>query len=168
MEKILRALSAGIILIAAVIAFVISTRIDQNTISVLSGTIIGVLIAIPCGALLTIVLLRRREGATMTTYERQMRCISPLPQNPPQYWVLPPQLSGMANTSMMRNGASPAISAPAAWQMPQDSSGAPPPRRKFYVIGENGEPRAVDQDEMDTASSGDPYAYNGGETGAAF
>ena len=168
MEKILRAVSIGIIIIAAVIAFVISTRIDQNTISVLSGTIIGILIATPCGALLTVVLLRRRDGGAMTTYERQMRSVSPLPQNPPQYWVVPPQFNGMANAAMMRNGVNPAIAAPATWQMPQDAAGMLPQRRRFYVIGENGEPRAVDQDEMDTAVMDDPYAYNSGETGAAF
>ncbi len=169
MERILRALSVSIVIIGSVVAFAVSTHIDQTTISVISGTVLGILIALPCGALLAFVLLRRRDnGYTATTYERQMRSTVPLPPNPPQYWVLPPQLAGMANPAMLRNGMNAVLASPATWPSTVDATGVLPPRRRFYVIGENGEPRAVDDNEMDVGEADDRYAFNASEGGAAF
>jgi hypothetical protein len=168
MDRLLRALSIAIVIFATIVAFVVGSRIDQNTISLLSGTMIGILIATPGAAIITFVLLRRRENNAASGYDRSLRHSAPLPQNPPQYWVLPQTMQPM------RAGAYPVNAIPAGitamgWPMAPGMGGEemnylPRPRRKFYVIGENGEPKALD----DPATDDDPYAIDSDGPGAAF
>lgn len=137
MDKILRALSAAIVIFATVIAFVVGSRIDQNTISLLSGAVIGILVATPCAIIITIVTVRRRENNGLSSYDRNVRHNTPLPQNPPQYWVLPQQFAAMAAPAYMQ--------AMGAAQAGAEEMGFPPrPGRRFYVIGENGEARMLE------------------------
>ena len=167
MDKIVRALAISIVIFATIIGFVISTRIDQTTISVLSGAVIGIVTAAPFAAILTFILARKRDGRVITSYERQMHSSVPMPQNPPQYWVMPQQLAGMSNGSYGQQ--QPALAAPAQWPGNSDPSAyMMRPRRRFYVIGENGEPRIVDEEAAEMDMANDAYGLGGGEPGAAF
>ena len=166
MEKVIRAISVAIVIFVTIVAFAVGTRIDQNTISVLSGAVIGILVAAPCAAVITFLLLRRKDGDRAPVYERQLRNTVPLPQNPPQYWVLPQQFQGMAN---------PAYNMPAlgtgnmGWQMQTNNTVAlPRPRRRFYVIGESGEPKPVDEGAFSRDEYDGVDAYGVEEPGAAF
>jgi|GEM_PF-1468930 len=165
MEKIVRALAIGIVIFATIIGFAVSTRIDQDTISVLSGAVIGIVTAAPFAAILTMVLMRKRDNRMVTSYERQMHSSVPMPQNPPQYWVMPQQVAAMNNSAFGQQQA--ALAAPGQWQSGADAY-MMRPRRRFYVIGENGEPRMMDAGAADANSSTDDYDLSGSETGAAF
>jgi hypothetical protein len=170
MDKIARALAISIVIFATIVGFVVTSRIDQNTISVLSGAVIGIITAAPFAAILTIVLTRKRDNTVVTSYERQMRSSVPLPQNPPQYWVLPQQFAGMNNGSYGQQ-PQPALAGPSQWQMNADASANAymmRPRRRFYVIGENGEPKMVDEEISEQEAANEAYGMGGGETGAAF
>ncbi|MCC7208341.1 MAG: hypothetical protein IT323_13620 [Anaerolineae bacterium] len=61
MDKVLRVTSVAIIIFAAVIAFVVGSRIDPRTVSLLSGTVIGILVAAPCATIITWVLTHRGD-----------------------------------------------------------------------------------------------------------
>ena len=95
----------------------------------------------------------------MSSYERATRSSVPLPQSPPQYWVMP-QMPAIANASMLQN-ALPGGSSVNGWPGSQDGHYLPRPSRRFYVIGENGEtktvagdPSLMDDDEMEISESG--------------
>ena len=152
----------AILLFAAVVAYMIGTRIDQETISLLSGTAIGVLVTTPCAALITFILMRRRETNHQTTYERNMRSNVSMPQNPPQYWVMP-QMPTLSNAAAMQ-GALNAGTSMGGWPGAQNAQYLPRPQRRFYVIGENGQPKVVDGDP----GVNDDYEMETGESGAAF
>src|ERR1700674_1613419 len=103
MDRVIRATSVAIVVFATIVAFIIGSRIDQNTISLLSGTLIGILVTAPCAAIITFVLVRRRESNTLSGYDRSVRQSVPLPQNPPQYWVLPQQFQPGRNPAYAQN-----------------------------------------------------------------
>jgi hypothetical protein len=168
MDKVLRATSVAIIIFATVIAFVVGSRIDQNTISLLSGTVIGILIAAPCATIITFVLVRRRESNnSLSSYDRGIRHSTPLPQNPPQYWVLPQQFAAMNAPAYMQAAGASNTGAP-MWQVsPDQAAYAPRPRRRFYVIGENGEPRLLESPAApDSVTS--QYELDGDDAGGVF
>lgn len=156
---LVRVFAVAILVFAAIIAYMIGARIDQETISLLSGTLIGILVTTPCAALITFILVRRREQSHLSTYERSARTSVPLPQNPPQYWVMP----AMANPSMMQ-AALAGGSSVNGWPGAQDSRYLPRPQRRFYVIGENGETKTMEGDP----SLNDDYEMETSESGAAF
>ena len=161
MEKVIRALSVGIILFATIIAFIVGSRIDQNTISLLSGAMVGILIAAPCAVLVTFIAVRRRESNNISIYERSMRHGYQMPPNPPQYWVMPPQFQAPTQTAP----AIPGGMSMSGWPGSQEEMQyLPRPRRRFYVIGENGEPKPVDSEAATDAA----YPFDPDEAGAAF
>ena len=168
MDKIIRAFAISIVIFATITGIVVSTRIDQNTVSVLSGAVIGIITAAPFAAILTFVLTRRRDNnnTVVTSYERQLRGSVPLPQNPPQYWVLPQQFAGAQNGAYGQQ-QQPALAGPTQWSMNPETY-TMRPRRRFYVIGENGEPRLMDEAAVDQDDANDAYGMGGSETGAAF
>jgi hypothetical protein len=161
MDRVLRATSVAIIIFATVTAFVIGSRIDQNTISLLSGTMIGILVAAPCAAIITFVLVRRRDANSLSSYDRNMRQSTPMPQSPPQYWVMPQQYAQLNGAAYMQAGGA------QGWPMPQQDAPYLPRQRRFYVIGENGDPRML-EDRSAMAGSGDPYEADSESPGAAF
>jgi hypothetical protein len=166
MEKVIRATSVAIVIFVTVIAFAVGSRIDQNTISVLSGAVIGILVATPCAAIITFLLVHRKDQNGVSVYERQIRHSAPLPQNPPQYWVLPQQFAPMINPAYGNQALG---AGTPGWQMQQNGVQAlPRPRRRFYVIGESGEQKVVDEGAFSRDDVEDPYAYGGEDTGAAF
>ncbi|HEY3341110.1 MAG TPA: hypothetical protein VGK81_03790 [Anaerolineae bacterium] len=159
MDKVLRAFSVGIILFATVIAFIVGSRIDQNTVSLLSGAMVGIVIAAPCAVLVTFIAVRRRENNNISVYERSIRHGYQMPPSPPQYWVMPPQFQASAQTAP----AIPGGLSMSAWPGSPEQLPALP-RRRFYVIGENGEPTPVDNEAATDAA----YPFDPDETGAAF
>lgn len=166
MDKVFRAFAVSIVIFAVIIALVVGTRIDQNTVSVLSGALIGIITAAPFAAILTFALLRRRGDSSSTpvatSYERGLRSNVPYPQNPPQYWVLPQQFTPAQQQQTM-------LASPAKWPTANDAY-AMRPRRRFYVIGDagRGEPRLVDEELTEKEAVMEGYNQNGHEPGAAF
>lgn len=148
MDRIVKASALGVILCGVVFGFVVGSRIDQSTITLLSGTLVGVLVATPCVAAITWLTVRRRDD-DWRARERYMRQSAPLPPEPPQYWVV----QGQPVTADARTAR---LSAPMGWSGPYgDAAGfMPRPRRKFYVIGENGEPREVADSANSALSTG--------------
>ncbi len=73
MNRVFRVFSVSFILFMVIIAFIVGSRIDQNTVSILSGAFIGVLVAAPCAAIVTLVAVRRREATSLSPYERTYR-----------------------------------------------------------------------------------------------
>lgn len=143
MDRLLKASALAVILCGVVFGFVAGSRIDQSTITLLSGTLVGVLVATPCVAAITWLAARRRDD-DWRARERYMRQSAPLPPEPPQYWVVQGQ-------PVATDGRTARLSAPMGWPGQYGDAGSastgsafmPRPRRKFYVIGENGEPREV-------------------------
>ena len=161
MDKVLRAFSVGIVLFAAIIAIIVGQRIDQNTVSLLSGAMIGVLVAAPCAGLVAFIAARRRENNNQSGYERSIRhgyqSGYQLPPNPPQYWVLPQQFQTPQAVAAGMNAA--------GWPGSQEQMQyLPRPRRRFFVIGENGEPKPLENEAVNDAS----YPFDPDEAGAAF
>lgn len=155
-----KVMAFSIIVFAAIVAYMVGTRIDQETISLLSGTAIGILVTTPCAALITYILMRRRDQSHLSTYERSMRANVPMPQSPPQYWVLPQ----MTNPPMLQNALNGGHTVN-GWNSSQsDANYLPRPSRRFYVIGENGKPELVDGDP----SISDDLEMETGASGAAF
>jgi hypothetical protein len=165
MDRLVRAMSIAIVIFAVVIAFIVGSRIDQTTVAMLGGTVVGILVAAPAGALVTFALMRRRTEASQQ-YDRVQRPTVPLPQNPPQYWVLPPQMQ--PDAAYMQARLNTTQSGAPAWQMGGDGTQyLPRPRRRFYVIGESGEVRDLEQ----PGNSGTPaeqYEYEESDPGSVF
>lgn len=115
----------GILLFAAVLAYVVGTRIDKETISLLSGTAIGILVATPCASLITWILVKRRYDddrrklePTRTSYHFNRGAVDP------QNWVAPqvyPYPQGYQQ-------GYPQLPPGDMWQQPR-------PQRQFRVIG---------------------------------
>ena len=108
-------------------AAVVAARLDQLTISLLGGVMLGVLLAAPIATLVTYLALRQRHAEAMVSTYSQMRQ-QPAPQSlPPQIMMLP---------------------APAAYQPPAQAMRQPmyqpiepftlPTHRRFYMIGDDG------------------------------
>lgn len=133
MDKLIKSLAFGIVVCGIAFGFVAGSRIDQSTITLLSGTLVGIAVASPCVAIITWLAIRRKDDAQEREWrmrERTMRQGAPLPPEPPQYWVVqapPPAQNGR-------------LIAPYGYDQ---TAMVPRPRRRFYVIGENGEPREV-------------------------
>jgi hypothetical protein len=159
MDKVLRAFSVGILLFATIIAFIVGSRIDQNTVSLLSGAMLGILIAVPCAILVTFIAVRRRESNNISVYERSMRHGYQMPPSPPQYWVMPPQFQTPAQTAPAIPGGLSMTAWPGSPEEMQSLA-----RRRFYVIGENGVPKPVESEGATDAA----YPFDPDETGAAF
>jgi len=141
MDRLMKASAFGVILCGIVFGFVVGSRIDQSTITLLSGTLVGVLVATPCVAVITWLTARRRDDSRRDdwrAHERYLRQTAPLPPEPPQYWVVQGQ-------PVAADGRTARLSAPMGWPGHYGDAAdyMPRPRRKFYVIGENGEPREV-------------------------
>ncbi|NJM40123.1 MAG: hypothetical protein HC853_04840 [Anaerolineae bacterium] len=139
MEKFIRSVSFAIVVFFVVLGIVIGLRMDQTTIALLGGTAIGLLIATPCTAIITYLVIRNRDESP-AQYSRQFNQ-PPLPANSLQYWVVPQTIPGTLHTtpqsSFVGNPVLQQSLAP-AFELP--------PRRKFYLIGAAGEPTEIEPD----------------------
>lgn len=134
MGKLMKAVAAAVILFFIVLGLVIGSRMDQTTIALLGGTMIGLLIATPSAAIVTYLAIRNRDehsNRPIHSYQQQ-------PQ-PPQYWVVPQSQHLPAPTP--HYNALPSNQYPAPFELPS--------RRKFYLIGDNGDATEITSD-MDT------------------
>ena len=61
-----------VIIFAAVLAVLVGTRIDQGTIALLSGTVIGIISTIPCAAMITYILVRAHDREQAEREQRQI------------------------------------------------------------------------------------------------
>lgn len=124
MDRLVKAIAAAVVLFFVMLGLVIGSRIDQTTIALLGGTTIGLLIATPCAAIVTYLAIRNRDEQR---YE-QSRPHNPQPSTPPQYWIVPQTLTPPQ--------PQPHYNAPPTAQYSQPFE--LPPRRKFYLIGDDG------------------------------
>ena len=133
MDKYTRISTYAVLAFAAIFAVVIGSRIDQQTISVLAGTVMGFLVAsITVGGIAY--MLGRRRGEPRESAP-QIRYISPMPQTPPPF-ALPQYFQPPAP------GSQPYQYQPAGWGYGAPNGTPPPmqlaPPRRFFTIGSAG------------------------------
>lgn len=133
MEKLTRAAGAAFVIFAAVFAFIAGQRIDQMTIALLGGVMIGLLFTVPMLVVVVIALNRNRRAEEPISAPEHY--YAPMPQQSPQMWLTPAQIQQLGSAQPQAYGyqsqAPQGYSAPPMFQLP--------PQRKFMVIGENGE-----------------------------
>lgn len=133
MEKLTRAAGAAFIIFAAVFAFIAGQRIDQLTIALLGGVMIGLLFTVPLLVVVFVALNRNRRAEEPISAPEHY--YAPMPQQAPQTWLTPAQIQQLSSAQPQGFGFQPqtaqAYAAPPMFQLP--------PQRKFLVIGENGE-----------------------------
>lgn len=138
MDRLIKTLAVALIIFAVVLAFVVGNRMEQATITLLSGAAVGILLCAPAAAVITLATLRRKD---LIRDERGQRYTSPLPQEPPTYWSVPHN-PYVIDARRLAPGM--------GYLAPQgygDANYALPARRKFYVIGENGDAQDADGDD---------------------
>lgn len=133
MDKINKAAAAGVIFFSVILAGFVGIKVDQTTIALLGGAFIGLVVAIPTTALIMMIGMRRRDDAPA---ERQVRTQAPMPQNPPQYWVMPQPPYAVREPHQQYQQLQQPIAAP-EYMLPQS-------RRRFYMIGEGGEVKEIE------------------------
>lgn len=127
----------AVMLFVAVLASVIGSRLDQNTVLLLGGATVGLLVAAPAATLITWLALRRRDEQAPANAAAPRYSI-PMPQSPPQYWVMPTvQPATPPNYMAPVQRQLPPANQQLSWTQPPEFS--MPPRRKFYMIGDGGE-----------------------------
>lgn len=149
MEYINKAAAVSLVLFVAIFAAFLGARIDQTTIALLGGTLIGLLIGV-LATLLVVLAVRRRDEVH---YDRSARCAAHMPPSPPQYWSLPA-------TPMSPHDARPLQTMPPSVLQPSIPASdymLTPVRRRFYMIGEDGEMREIEASHSDGLSD-DPSA----------
>ena len=133
MERLFRVVAAAVVLFFVVLGLVIGSRMDQNTIALLGGTTIGLLIATPCAAIVTYLMMRHRDESS-----------APSATSTPTYYVVP---QASAPTVPALSAQQPLLSVAPPIYQPVPAPFVLPPRRKFYVIGGGGEANEVLLDE---------------------
>jgi hypothetical protein len=140
MDRLIRAVSVSVVLFFVVLGLVIGSRMDQNTIALLGGTTIGLLIATPCAAIVTYLVIRNRDESAVAR-----------PPSPPTYYVVPqvgpPNQLTPPNCQHPLPGASPAFQQSIAPLVP-------PPQRRFYVIGGGTTSEVMPEGESDQLTGG--------------
>lgn len=133
MDKLLKATFAGIILCGIVFGFVVGSRIDQSTITLLSGTLVGIAVAAPCTACIVWLVMRRQvEDERVKSRAMQMNRMEMTQPWQVQQPAMPDPALMMA--MMMQQRGLP------QGQQPQ---GFMPRQRQFYTIGSDGEPKQL-------------------------
>jgi hypothetical protein len=131
MERMSKAIAVSLVLFAIVFAAFAGSRVDQVTIALLGGALIGLLVAVPLTLLTMAIVLRRRDERVDSPQPTVH--VPPVPQ---AHWP-PPNHPAQFSAQPW-----PLISAPAEFNLP-------PPRRRFYVIGESGEVRELTDATID-------------------
>jgi hypothetical protein len=125
MDKLVRVIAVSVVLFFVVLGLVIGSRMDQNTIALLGGTTIGLLIAAPCAAIVTYLAVRSRDESS-----------APRTTHTPTYYVMP-QAGAPTLPALPTQQHFLPITSPTHRQTPE--SFVLPPQRKFYLIGGGGE-----------------------------
>ena len=127
MSHLLKVFVFALIMFCIVFAAVIGARLDESVITLIGGFVLGSLIAAPLTAILITLMLRRREATAVPNY--------PPPQQhqpAPQFLVLPP-MYGPPNQQIPQ--AAPRRELPEPYSLPT--------KRRFYLIGEDGQPTEI-------------------------
>jgi len=132
MERLSMFFGIAIVLFFVVLGAMVGARIDQTTIALLGGTVIGLAIAIPCTALVTYIVFKARAESSSHAHHSQ----------PPQQWIMPPNYP-TAQTPTHHTAVSPT-------SQPYSEPFVLPPQRRFYIIGENGEASEITSDSDET------------------
>jgi hypothetical protein len=132
MQTLNRAAGVAIVLFFTGLGLMIGWRIDQVTIALLAGVTIALVVVIPIAALI-VVLIQRDRSSTYTPHQ-----VSP----PPAYYPPPQQHYFAPPTAKAYLPPQP----PVEYAEPYTLS----PRRRFYVIGEDGSSREILPDDPDT------------------
>lgn len=146
MDKINKAAAAGVVFFSIILAGFVGIKVDQTTIALLGGAFIGLVVAIPTTALIIMIGMRRKDDAPA---ERQVRYHTPMPQNPPQYWVMPQQPYMVREPQQHYQQLQQPLAAP-EYMLPQS-------RRRFYMIGEGGEVKEIEAPR--DAGFEEPHSY---------
>ena len=144
MEIFIRSLAIAIVLFFVVLGMVIGSRMDQTTIALLGGTVVGLLIATPCAVIVTYLAVRNRNELSAPCTRQFTQPV--LPANPPQYWVVPQTMLAPAHISPQSS-----TGVASALQQPVAPAFELPPRRKFYLIGATGVPSEIEPDDATDA-----------------
>ena len=144
MNGFMKLTTFAVMLFAGVLASVIGARLDQNTVLLLGGATLGLLVAAPSAAVITYLALRRRDEQS---FARSPNYSAPMPHNPPQYWVMPSvQTQPIPTTNFMPPQRQlPAANPQLTWTQPPEFN---MPRRKFYMIGDAGEVQELNDDSQ--------------------
>ena len=131
MSRLFKVLVFALVMFCAIFAAVIGARLDESVITLIGGIVLGSLIAAPLTAILTMLMVRRREAAAMPQQP-------PVFQHPPapQFLVLPP-MYGPPNAQLPQTPSRREIAEPYSL----------PAKRRFYLIGEDGQPTEIQPDE---------------------
>jgi hypothetical protein len=121
------------LLFVVIVATTIGSRMDQHTISVLAGTASGFMVAsVSIGGVAYVI--GRKQAAPPP--QPGVRYVSPMPQMPPNFAVLPMAFAPQTSYPQMAQPGQWGSSAASAFVPPAYQIGAP---RKFFVIGASGE-----------------------------
>ncbi len=139
MQAIGKVLTFLMLMFVISMAVAIASRLDQLTVSLLSGVMVGMLMATPVTALVTYLTVRQRQSEGVVAPYAQIR---PAPvtlpvSQPPQIVMLPAPANYQLPMQMMRQ--------PQYQSQPVEPFSMPPQRR-FYMIGEDGTASEIQPD----------------------
>jgi hypothetical protein len=132
MQTLNRAAGIAIVLFFTGLGLMIGWRIDQVTIALLAGVTIALVVVIPTAALVIVLIQRDRSSSDS---QRQVISPVPYPLPPTQHYFAPPTAKAYLPSQP-----------PADYAEPYTLS----PRRRFYIIGEDGTSRELLPDDPDT------------------
>jgi hypothetical protein len=132
MQTLNRAAGVAIVLFFTGLGLMIGWRIDQVTIALLAGVTIALVVVIPITALIIVLIQRDRSSAY--SYHQATPPTVPYPSSP-QHVIAPPTPKAYLPSQ-----------APDAYAEPFAMS----PRRRFYIIGEDGTSREILPDNTDS------------------
>lgn len=131
MQILARAFTFFLVTFVAGLAVVIGARLDQLTLSLLGGVMVGVAVAAPIASLVTYLALRHRSADSFTTgYAQPCQQHNPQPISP-QFILLPPP----SNYQAPLNARS--TSSPTPMYQPVEPFSMAQ-KRRFYIIGGDG------------------------------
>lgn len=137
MDRVIKASAAGIILCGIVFGFVVASRIDQSTITLLVGALVGIAVGGPCvGAMVWLVMRSKVEDERVKHRALQMhRMDSSQPWQVQLPSQMPPDYASALAAMMAMQQRMPSL--------PQQPQAFLPRPRQFYTIGDNGEPKQL-------------------------
>jgi hypothetical protein len=135
MDRLIKAVACGIVLFAVVLAAFVGVRVDQVTLALLGGMFIGTIIAIPCTLAGAFLFMKQNERKPS---ERAFASSAPMPQSPPQFWVMPNQTPAVDPRLQLTQSN---LQIPTPTRLSDFNTPSP---RRFYMIGETGEMQEIE------------------------
>lgn len=83
MERINKAAAVGVVLFSLILAGFVAMKVEQTTVSILAGALLGLVVAIPTTALIMIVGLRKPDAGTAKAPSPEPLPIVEVQGNPP-------------------------------------------------------------------------------------